>query len=458
MQVAVKGSVTVFLSMVILLLIVFIGGIIESATLQSGKSEKRASVDLATESVFGEFQKELLEEYDLFGIDSGYGQREGGEEMVARRLEYYGPSNTSYSIQRIQYLSDQEGKIFVRQAVKSMLGGTDLGEKSSNAAKEQMWKQEQTKAEEYEDKQKETDRQLEQVLSQTEGEMPEENNPISHMKKLGQGNFAKLICTDQEKLSNRSVDLSGMPSHRALQKGRGTFSLEEKNVAEKVLFDEYVIKHFENAAESRSGEKEHALAYEIEYLLGGEESDDANLEKTGKKLLLIRMASNYAYLLTDTEKQAEAETTAGILSAVILSPELEPLIKQGLLIAWAYGEGITDLRSLLAGGKIPLAKNRESWQTDLLGILRLGTGSDDGTVKGQGEGMTYKEYLRMLLFLEKTEVLSMRALDLIEANIKLQSSSTGFRLDQCVTAMETEAVSSLQRGITYRFRTSYRYR
>ena len=60
------GEVTAYLSLVFILLITFISGIMESASIQLAKNYRRADTNRAMECVFAEYQKELLEEYDIF--------------------------------------------------------------------------------------------------------------------------------------------------------------------------------------------------------------------------------------------------------------------------------------------------------------------------------------------------------------------------------------------------------
>ena len=67
----------------------------------------------------------------------------------------------------------------------------------------------------------------------------------------------------------------------------------------------------------------------------------------------------------------EVDTLATTLSAVFLSPEIGPVIKHALLLAWAYGESLTDVKTLLAGKKVPAVKSKESWNLTLDGLLEL---------------------------------------------------------------------------------------
>ena len=77
-----RGEVTAYLSLIFILLITFIGGIMESASIQLAKNYRRADTNRAMESVFAEYQKELLDEYDLFALDGSYETGSYGEQNI----------------------------------------------------------------------------------------------------------------------------------------------------------------------------------------------------------------------------------------------------------------------------------------------------------------------------------------------------------------------------------------
>lgn len=64
----VKGEITVFLSLVFLLLLTLVGALLESASIQLAKNERRADAGRAVESAFAEYQKDLLERYGIFAF------------------------------------------------------------------------------------------------------------------------------------------------------------------------------------------------------------------------------------------------------------------------------------------------------------------------------------------------------------------------------------------------------
>ena len=118
MKKMVRGELTVFLSLVFLLLLSFVGAILESASLQVAKNEKRADAGRAIESVFAEYQRELFEGYGIFALDGSYETEEFSESNILNRLSYYGAENIDTEIQAVRYLTDKNGKAFYEQAVQ----------------------------------------------------------------------------------------------------------------------------------------------------------------------------------------------------------------------------------------------------------------------------------------------------------------------------------------------------
>ena len=139
-------------------------------------------------------------------------------------------------------------------------------------------------------------------------------------------------------------------------------------------------------------------------------------------------------------------------------PEITEAAVQVILLAWAYGESIMDLRTLLAGKKVALAKSKETWQLQLSGLLKLGTEEDMNEGQDVENGQDYQDYLRMLLFLEDSNTKALRTLSVIESNLQNVYGQTYFRADICVSRMEIESSSKLRRGIRYKYHTYYGYR
>ena len=210
--------------------------------------------------------------------------------------------------------------------------------------------------------------------------------------------------------------------------------------------------------DGRSGENGRSLAYETEYIIEGRASDKENLEAVLTKIFLIRMAMNYAYLMGDQTKQAEAGTLATAVTAVLLIPEASEILKQLILLAWAAGEGVVDIRTLLAGNRAALIKTSENWQLPLSSLLTLGSNSEQFEGADTSDGISYREYMRILLFLEDPDNVTMRVLDRVEENLSTQYAMSYFRSDQCITKIQTENTAEILGDITYSFPIYFGYK
>lgn len=85
-----KGGITVFLSMILLLVLALLLGLLESARVQAARAGCAARADLGLFSLLGEYDRDMLELYDLFFLDGGYGQGTFQSQLVQERLKWYG--------------------------------------------------------------------------------------------------------------------------------------------------------------------------------------------------------------------------------------------------------------------------------------------------------------------------------------------------------------------------------
>lgn len=452
-----RAEVTAYLSLVFILLMAFTGSMIESASIQNAKNYGRADMNRAIESVFAEYQKELLEDYDIFALEGTYETGNYSEEQVLDRLAYYGAGSMEHQVERIQLLTDQGAWAFYQQAaayIEHKYGLTVFGELEGDIT---IWRQQEQEAQKYQAREKEQHQELEDLLQEEEAALPEKDNPISHVDKLKESPLLELVLPKDMQVSDKAIDLENTASHRNLQTGYGDFSdvAEEGGVLSDLLFGEYLMDHFSMAV---GGNKTGALDYELEYILGGKDSDRANLGAVADKLLILRFVPNYAHLQSSVQKKGEARALAGTLCTLLAVPAITEAAAQAILLAWAFGESAVDIRSLLKGNKVPLIKSEESWQLSLSGLMKLGSGEDTGDGMDTEGGLDYQDYLRMLLFLEPKERTGMRALDLIEQNLRTEHGLGFFQVDQCVSRIEVESTCLLRRGVTYRFSTYFGYR
>lgn len=429
-----KGEITAFLALLFVLMLSLVAALVESASIQIIKNRKRADTILALESVFAEYNREALEQYDLFV------RTEQDGDSLGRRLKYYGATNMTHTITKKELLTDYQGQPFFKQAVSYMKDLLGIDEEISESEYE-FDTDSSVETEEFE-----VMEELEHLLGDAGEQLPEENNPISSIQNLKKANLLTLVVENPESLSNRAITIEELPSNRTLKTGNYG-EAQQVDFAERLIFTEYLLRHFHYATET--GEP-GTLLYELEYLLGGRPSDKENLEQVCKQILYIRMAINYTYLLTDTSKQAEAEAMAFSLCSLLTVPGITGVVKHAILLAWAYGEGIVDVRTLLKGNKVPLLKTAETWQLQLVNLVKLGTSEEVVDENNSPGGWSYQTYLRGLLLVENCENLCMRSLDLIESNLQI-------RVDECMTKVEIESNVTLRRGVKDRFKTTYEY-
>ena len=72
-QRAKKGSITVFLALILSLLLSLVCTSIESVRMASARTQILNGMDIGLYSVFGQYDKKLLEVYDLFALDGSMG-------------------------------------------------------------------------------------------------------------------------------------------------------------------------------------------------------------------------------------------------------------------------------------------------------------------------------------------------------------------------------------------------
>lgn len=461
-----KGEITAFLSLVFVLLISFILGIMEVSVIQTSKNIARLEADRAVYSVFGEYQRELLEQYHVFAVDGSYGTGQWKEENLVRRMHYFGTENVDHKITGIQLMTDNSGQAFREQVLDYMEQRYGIALIQDFTGLTAEWEAQEIAGEEFKEKEKELAGQIQDVIGNSENsaELEESGeNPFACVQQIEKSGLLSVVTPKEMEISGKQIDRNSQVSYRKLEKGRGIFPARKgtDGIEEKLLFNEYILDTFKNAAfsseEQSTSEEDTSLEYEVEYILSGQESDKENLEEVLQKIFLIRMVLNYTYLLGDSAKQSEAEALALTVSTILLMPEASEVVKQLILVAWACGESAVDIRTLLSGKRAALIKNSESWQVPLSSLLTVASGGDGMEGSDTAGGITYKDYLRILLFLGDSEEITMRTLDRTEENLNAIQEMEFFQADQCVTKIEIESTVQLYGNLTYQFPVYFGY-
>ena len=511
-----EGSVTVFLALTIAVLLPLILTLVEGARMNAVRMKTEIAGNIAVRSVLGEFHQELLRQYDLYFVDTSYGEGVASVDNVQRHLRHYMEKNLdtrtgsvlglsgdmtgtrleSLTVDGTRFAADN-GARALREQVYAYMSADPAGRVLADILTEvDTWEGLLDEGTAWEEQRAEAREDLREGIRQAREDAQANHTHEERQAAREEGdNTAEEAIREMDRFCALPIlrqvfgDTSGISTatvgHQVLS-GRGIHyggALRPANShgyprADEALFDLYLG---EKCGTYTAPLEKARLKYQIEYILAGQKSDRRNLEKVAERLLLIREAVNCAYLFTDSARTGQAETMAMIVSLVLLNPELKDLFKTVLIFAWAYLESIQDLRTLFDGGRVPLWKSSDTWKTPLLGILApqlairggpgngtggsgnggSGSGSDSaidagGTGNGgsgggtggngsgsHGQGLSYGEYLQALLYLEGSSVKSLRAMDIMEMDIRQTPGNSGFCMDWCLDAFSmTAAVKS----------------
>lgn len=469
-----EASISIYLALVFTIILSFMLLIIEGARENAIRMKAECAMDLSISSVFAEYNRQLLEQYDLFFIDTSYGQTGASPERVGEHLKAYLEENfqTEEELKLIKDLlsmqveevnitdyslaSDQEGILLKRQAVsymKDLYGLScleELQEQLNIIESDSLFTRDitgerlanQSAIDNFEIPPKQ--------VGEDQWEEVELNNPADGVN-AARGVLA-LVIDGESQLSTSGVNLSNYISTRICNQGSGLAGRESPGVSDELIFNEYLIR---KCGKYTNPKKTGALQYQLEYILIGRDNDVENLKAVVNKLLLLRETANVVYLFSDSGKMAEAEALALAVTSAIALPELTELVKISLIFAWAYAESVYDVKMLLQGGKIPLMKDNESWHYSISGMLDFA--SDTVVDVENSRGISYEEYLRVFLAIENVEIKTNRAMDIIEMDVRKCPGNAYFRLDTCVDYIQAEALTSSGYGYNHSITRSYYY-
>jgi len=454
-----RGSITVFLALMLTSLMVLSLTLSEAVRYGGLRFMVRQAGDSAVDSLFAAYDRKLLEDYGLLFFDGGFGEGLIQQEKLEETFSDYFQTNASYAglllggsffrlrdteavVTDIVSATDYRGEIFIRSVLDyyKFEGTADV--LSSVAGKAGITNRgENTKAE--------NDRAADgnaSALAGTSGNKAEgeegsgfdekkyeeelEESPVGAARKLRRKGWVNMVLPEGRTVSGYRIDTGDFPSlsavdDRALDSG----SLLGR-ASEKALFNEYLLAHFSCFTE----ESERAnVQYELEYILYGEDNDQANFQKVLNRLLLIREGLNLQHIMSDSAKK---ETVSSAAAALVGWTGLAPVValtEAALMGAWAFAESLIDLKDLLAGYSVPLIKSEEDWNLSLSGVANFLKGeSVEGKKSDKGED--YRGYLRILLYLGSFQDSAYRTMDMIQA--RMREAEPAFLMSSQIYALQ----------------------
>ena len=316
-----RGSITVFLALILSLLLSLVCTSIESVRMASARTQILNSMDIGLYSVFGQYDKKLLEDYDLFALDGSMGGGQLNLAKICDNLESYMKPVLKQNSQKLslehsgltgyRLLTDNNGEVFYQQIVQYMqetlgsqgvqallnrmsdhekkteeanlkasqaeTGGSidrydsemnQASQKSQQAAEEAAKKQQQENAS--------SDQQFGSGDTQTTQPAPAQqnpvNNPITVIKRVMKMGVLELVLPSGCEVSTRTISKNTLVSGRQLQQGMEMPDgvIADNSYTSQVLFQQYLMNHLGNYMDS----SKEGLAYQMEYIFAGKDEEE----------------------------------------------------------------------------------------------------------------------------------------------------------------------------------------
>lgn len=455
------GYLTLYLSLIFGIVMSLLLALVSGAAVGATRLQSELVADLGLDSVFAEYNREILEQYELFFIDSSYGDGQGGIGELGAHISDYisyninpqghgvgaGKSllrldNPYLEIERASIASDNKGEVWKAQAIEYCKDSIGIG--IINEVRNHLHTVEGSKLcsvnipDEVGRQTGEFEEMMESKgITEYESVSSSEENGCSYgilknlLNRLTGSAIVSLALPDNRTISGASANIQSCVSNRRnLNKGCGLHPDIKAvgGIGDSLIYNEYLM---EKCGSFVSRKENASLEYQIEYILCGKRSDRDNLYSYINKLYLLRCASNYAFLSTvDNSKKREVQAVSGILCMLLGAPEAKELLTGIILGIWAMAEAAVDVRTLMDGGKIPLLKEKGEWCVSFISLI---SGRFLGNLKSNaGNGPDYEGYLRIFLALADKDSITMRSLDIVELDIRKSGGNSEFRIDRCI--------------------------
>lgn len=269
-----------------------------------------------------------------------------------------------------------------------------------------------------------------------------EEDPRDVIKGINKDDILDWVIEEKVKISSASLEESDILYQKYKNNEKNTL-IKDCSI-NKILLNEYYVQHFKNFINNlEEKKKETKLEYEQEYLLIGKRDDVGNLKGIVNRILGVRTTLNLMYVLTDSEKKAEAY---GMAMGIVGFTGLEPIVRLtqiSLLLTLSYEEAILDTAGLLKGKKVDLIKTKQNFQLGLSDMFLFSKKLIKTKVEKIKESknilsFSYTDYIRTFLLLENKNKIIYRSMDMIEANIRKRYKNQ-FSMERCIYGFKAMA-------------------
>ncbi|MDK9710841.1 DUF5702 domain-containing protein [Acidaminobacter sp.] len=464
-----NGSVTLFVLLMTMTLIMLFAALVSFGTKQTRHAEMLRTLELAGQSILHTYDRRLLEAYSLLAVDlefvepSAYFSGPSGPNLSWKRPERTWEFEPRRSLDQPAYFMEA-----VRQAVAAgvadevlnrfagglsavpVLGNGDEGPVEKNAS----------------------GALFEAHLSGAREERPETVDGDQAEESNGAADLTEATQEDRELAAKgiqwirqigKTVETGGTqdPYDHDRDRDQAQAQAQDKTLetevqaklisraylgpraalspSDRVPFLFYVARHFRHwVADSRAAfyiatPQPSYFKAELEYILYGYDEEAFNKARAFSEVFLMRLAGNMSHVSACREKQELIGAVAGAVNAVTGVPA--PITSSALVLTWGAAESRSDLKRLLNGEALPWVHfTDEAWRTG------FGDGGDEAAAATHDalkrDDLTmadYGDHLIALLAARATTSHVLRVMDLIsigdgEEGIDLSRRATRFAI------------------------------
>ena len=424
-----KAEITVFLTFLLSSVFLFICALIESGRLSVFRFEIEAITQEGLISSFAEYERNLLERYDLFYIDSGYrGSSSPGIKSYENHLRDYieetidceetgnliNPILKKIETNKYCLASDNSGEVIMNQASQYIYEyGTVIfyPKAEQNLQIMKSFKHNNFISE------------WDSLISESEAMGAVFNNPARIVRNMCGDEY--YLITEGLNTSYGHTSYVDLPSVRSLEHGNGGVSnISLVGAGRERCFNEYLMKKFGCYTYQRGP---GPLTYELEYIAYGNDNDEKNLKDIISYIMSIREGANLSSIHSNAGMMEAASELTWRVMDLYDDPALFEVLREAIIFSWAYAEAAVEVHGLLTGGLCPINDTTEGWIVDINCLMNF----KEYMGNTRGTGISYRDYMASIICNEPSIVRRMRMCDLIEMNIRAMGNQ-GFKIDGCI--------------------------
>ena len=256
----------------------------------------------------------------------------------------------------------------------------------------------------------------------------DEKKIIENILNITKNGLLSLVLDkkDIENISNESVIKKEL------------FLESKEDLKTKFLEIIYCIDFFNYYKKERSDEVtiSGSKKLEVEEVIAKNNNDKDNLSQVLFKILSIRQCMNMLTIYTNSGMREKARMFTNTVF-FFLSPIARKAVFFIVISAWGIAQSIDDIKKLMNGKCVRLIHDNYSWTFNINSILDINSQNTfDFNTNDEGLVLNYKDYLLVLLFLEKNKDINTNMAKIIDYNLKQEQLN--FDIKKIFVSIETK--------------------